>query len=131
MIVLGLLILIGVAAVVVAAVVRGDDPARVDLGSFTIKTDLAGIFAAGALTLLLAVIGLWLLSKGLKRARQRRSEMRALKDRATKSEEAARRERAASPGSSTSSKVADRDSRDTRRSTDGNDDHFDTTPRER
>ena len=131
MIVLGLLILIGVAAVVVAAAVRGDDPARVDLGSFTIKTDVSGIFAAGALTLLLAVIGLWLLSKGLKRARNRRSEMRALKDRAAKNEEAARRERATSAEASGETGPADEGGRDAKHAADGNDEHLDPAPRER
>ncbi len=133
MIVLGLLILIGVVAVVVAAVARGDESAHVDLGSFDVNTDVNAVFAAGAITMLLTLIGLWLLNKGLKRWRYRRSEMRELKKRAAKGEEEARRERAASAEASESDEttVVDGDNPDARHVAGDTDEHFDTAPRER
>ncbi len=95
MIVLGLLILVAAVAVTVGAIARGGADVSLDFGSFTVNTDAAGMFLTGAATLLVAVIGLWLLRGGLARSRQRRQEMRELRDRAARNESAARREREA------------------------------------
>ena len=90
MIVLGLLLLVAVAVVSVAAIARGGDNVTIDLGSFEIRTDAAGMFLAGAVALLLAVIGLWLMSRGLKRSRRRRQEIHELRTRAARNEAAHR-----------------------------------------
>jgi ABC-type nickel/cobalt efflux system permease component RcnA len=125
MIILGLLILLGVAAVTVVALVRGGADVSIDVGSFTVNTDAAGMFIAGAVSLLLAVVGLWLLNRGMKRSRRRRREMHELRDRAARNDAASRREQPAAR-----SETGPDHTTAAGRSTDA-DDHFDTTPRER
>ena len=88
MIVLGVLVLLAVVAVSVVAIARGGDPVSFKVGSLTFDTDGTGMFLAGAGTLVLAIVGLWLLSKGLAHSRHRRQEMRELRDRAARNEEA-------------------------------------------
>lgn len=136
MIVLGLLLLIVVVVVAVVAIARGGDPVSFKIGSLTFETDGTGMFLAGAGTLLLAVLGLWLLRRGLARSRERRHEVRELRDRAARNEEAARRERetaaareSAHGGSAPSTSIR---SDDSGRHVDTDpDEHFDSTPRER
>lgn len=91
MVFLALLILLVVAAVAAAAIVRGSDPATLDLQVFDINTNVTGVFIAGAAAVLLGVFGSWLLLAGLKRSHRRRAEMNQLRDRAKKSEESAHR----------------------------------------
>lgn len=90
MVIVGLLLVVLAIVVVVAVVLNGNDPAQIDMQWFTFKTDVTGIFAAGALTLLVGVVGLSLLVSGLKRARRKRAEVTALKARAASREPAAR-----------------------------------------
>ncbi len=90
MVIVGLLLVVLAIVVVVAVVLNGNDPAQIDMQWFTFKTDVTGIFAAGALTLLVGVVGLSLLVSGLKRARRKRAEVNALKARAASREPAAR-----------------------------------------
>lgn len=80
--VLGLLILLVVAVVTIAMLVRGGEPASIDLNTFVVKTTVMWVFLTGAATLLLAVIGLVLLTRGLKKSRSRRAEVRELRARA-------------------------------------------------
>ena len=139
MIVLGLLVLVAVLAVAVVAVARGGDPVTFKVGSLSFETDGTGMFLAGAGTLLLTVVGVWLLTRGLARSRHRRQEMRELRDRASRNEEAARREQAAAAEhehSDDSTQEAPT-AHETRIEESGRhadtqpDDHFDSTPRER
>lgn len=90
MVIVGLLLVVLAIVVVVAVVLNGNDPAQIDMQWFTFKTDVTGIFATGALTLLVGVVGLSLLVSGLKRARRKRAEVNALKARAASREPAAR-----------------------------------------
>ena len=82
MVIVGLLILLVVAAIVIATIARGGDPTSIDLGAFVIRTNFTGVFVAGALTLLLGVLGVMVLLSGLRRSRRRRAEMHELRDRA-------------------------------------------------
>lgn len=82
MVVLGLLLVVVAIIAVVAAVLRGGDPTQVDLQWFTAKTDITGVFLAGAVTSLIGVLGLGLIVAGLKRNRRKRAEMNTLKARA-------------------------------------------------
>lgn len=79
MIVLGLLLLIVVAVVVIVAVVAGNEDADLNLVGATIDTSVRWVFIAGALSLLLLVVGLVFLGKGLRRERARRQEVKRLK----------------------------------------------------
>lgn len=82
MAIVGLLILLVVAIIVIATIARGNDPTSIDLGWFVIRTNLTGVFVAGALTLLLGVLGVMVLLSGLRRNRRRRAEMHELRNRA-------------------------------------------------
>jgi ABC-type nickel/cobalt efflux system permease component RcnA len=123
MIVLGLLILLAVAAVAVGAIARGGADVSIDLGSFTVSTTAAGMFLAGAAALLCAGIGLWLLIKGLRRARRRRQEVQALRDRARRGDQIGSRTRADEDEGDDMHRRGDPQRPDT-------DDHFDSAPRD-
>jgi hypothetical protein len=141
MIVLGLLVLVVVVAVAVVAIARGSDPVTFKVGSLSLETDGTGMFLAGAGALLLSVLGVWLLKKGLVRSRHRRQEMRELRDRASRNEEAARREQAAAAHGETGETGDQTRTAPTTQQTrvddagrhveSGSDEHFDSTPRER
>ena len=79
MAVLGIIILIGVAVVTATVVANGDDPAVLNLVGFNVNTTIAGIYAVGALCLLLTVLGIFLLLGGAKRSNRRRKEVRDLR----------------------------------------------------
>lgn len=82
MVIVGLLILLVVAVIVIATIARGTDPTSIDLGAFVIRTNFTGVFVAGALTLLLGVLGVMVLLSGLRQSRRRRAQMHELRDRA-------------------------------------------------
>jgi ABC-type nickel/cobalt efflux system permease component RcnA len=72
--------------VILAAVTRaGNDEAVLNLGVIDVNTTALGIFLAGAVTLLVLVLGLWLIASGLRRARQKRSEVKQLRREAQES----------------------------------------------
>ena len=141
MIILGLLVLILVIAVTVVAVARGGDPVTFKVGSLSFDTDGTGMFLAGAASLLLVVVAFWLLTKGLTRSRHRRQEMRELRNRADRNDEAARREAAAGQQDRSPAETGQtqpipttqqsRPDESGRHVESGTDDHFDSTPRER
>jgi hypothetical protein len=113
MVVLGVLLLAAVVVVVLAMVTRGGTAAPLDLHWFTVHTSVLGVFVTGVVTVLVALIGAWLLRKGLARARRRRSELRTLRRRAATQSTATPGSRSAERGGSHSA-----------------DDHFDSTPRD-
>jgi hypothetical protein len=134
--VLGVLILLVFAVIVIATIARGDDPTQIDLGWFILRSNVAGVFLAGALTLLLGVIGLLVLLSGLRRSRRRRADIRDLRDRAAANEAAAERVRAleaersgASSGATTVSRRRSRSS-DRPREPSEADEPFDGAPRD-
>ena len=80
MVVLGVVILLAVAVATATVVANGsDDAPPLNLVGLEIETSVAGIFALGALCLLLAVLGLFLLLGGAKRSRRKRKEVRDLR----------------------------------------------------
>jgi hypothetical protein len=89
MVIFGLVILLLAVLIVIAAVVHGGDPASLNLQLFTIKTNVTGVFVAGAVTLLLAVLGLALVVTGLRYDRRRRAQIKDLRTRASSGEQAA------------------------------------------
>ncbi len=100
MVIFGLLLLLLAVVAIIAAVARGSDPASIDLVWFTVKTNVTGMFVAGALTTLIAVIGLALLMAGLRRDRRRRAQITDLKQRAAGGDSRAAREQAVTRQSS-------------------------------
>ena len=79
MAVLGIIILLAVAAATATVFANGGDEAVINLVGFKVSTSIAGIYAIGALNLLLAVLGVFLMLGGAKRARRRRKEVRDLR----------------------------------------------------
>lgn len=135
MVILGVLILLVFAGIVIATVARGDDPTLIDLDWFVLRSTVAGVFLAGALTLLLALVGVLVLLAGLRRSRRRRADIKDLRDRAAANAAAAEQVRAleaersgASSGERASSR---RRAPDGRREPGGSDESFDSAPRDR
>jgi hypothetical protein len=135
MVILGVLILLVFAGIVIATVARGDDPTLIDLDWFVLRSTVAGVFLAGALTLLLALVGVLVLLAGLRRSRRRRADIKDLRDRAAANAAAAEQVRAleaersgASSGEHASSR---RRAPDGRREPGGADESFDSAPRDR
>jgi len=127
---LGFLILVFVALTVLVAVFRGGDTVRIDVNAFTIESTVGQVFAAGALTLLLLAVGVWMMRTGLRRSRARRAEVQGLKKRAAAGDQAVKREQSRAQ---TESGSADEStgSGPGKRSADGPDSAFDSSPRER
>jgi hypothetical protein len=74
------LVLIVLALVFGAGVVAGSqDPATLDFFNVSIGASGAGIFLAGAVTMLVLLSGIWLLQVGARRARRRRAEVKSLR----------------------------------------------------
>jgi hypothetical protein len=93
MVVLALILLLLVAVVVVSAVLAGDGPATLNLVGADIVTTERTLFLAGVVSTAVAGLALWLLVKGLKRARSRRAEMHRLRDAAARSSAPEREDR--------------------------------------
>ena len=136
MIVLGLLLLLLVIAVVVIVMLNGGDSAQLSLQWLTANTTVAGIFVAGAATVLVGVVGASLLTSGLKRSRRKRAEVNALKAKAAGKESRADREpasssRASQAGSTAASSPTPLEQRRSDDDADGTDEYFESTPRDR
>jgi hypothetical protein len=84
MVIGGLLLLLIAVLVAIAAIAKGGDPAQLNLQLFTVKTNLTGVYVAGGLTLLVGVLGLWLMLAGFKQARRRRGQMKEVKKQAAR-----------------------------------------------
>jgi hypothetical protein len=81
MLALGLLLIIGAIALTVGAVYDGGDPATVEILGQTLSTTVAGVFFTGAATMLLFLVGVWLLTASMGRARRKRAERKQVKAR--------------------------------------------------
>jgi hypothetical protein len=74
MLILGLLIILGSAALTVGIVYDGGEAATVEVLGTSVDTTVAGVFFTGAGTMLLFLIGVWLLTSSMGRARRKRGE---------------------------------------------------------
>jgi hypothetical protein len=81
MLVLGLILILGSAALTVGAVYDGGESASVELLGATVDTTVAGVFFTGAGTMLLFLMGVWLLTSSMGRARRRRVERKEVRRR--------------------------------------------------
>ncbi|KAA1425137.1 DUF1049 domain-containing protein [Mumia zhuanghuii] len=79
MIALGLLLLAVAVLAGVVATVEATDSVSVDVLGWTISTDGIGVFWAGAVTALVAVLGAWLIARGIRRGNRIRRENRELR----------------------------------------------------
>jgi hypothetical protein len=81
MLALGLLLIIGATALTVGAVYDGGDPATVEILGQSLSTTVAGVFFTGAVTMLMFLLGVWLLTASMGRARRKRAERKQAKSR--------------------------------------------------
>ena len=86
MILLGLILVVLAACLIAAAVLNGSDSAVLDFSAFNVHTTVAGVFGAGAASVLALVIGAWFLRKGLAHRRRRRREVKDLRKQVDTSE---------------------------------------------
>jgi uncharacterized protein YlxW (UPF0749 family) len=77
MLILGLLLILGSAALGVGLAYNGSEAASVQMLGTTVETTAAGLFFSGAATMLVFLVGVWLLSSKLGRARRKRTERNA------------------------------------------------------
>jgi flagellar biosynthesis/type III secretory pathway M-ring protein FliF/YscJ len=77
MFILGLLLILGSAALGAAFVLDGTEDAHVELFGTTFTTSAAELFFIGAVTMLLFLLGLWLLTSSMGRSRRKRGERKA------------------------------------------------------
>jgi hypothetical protein len=127
MAILGLILLVVAAGAIIGVFANGGTDTRLDLGLFHADTTVAGVFIAGAATLLIAVLGLWLLKAGLARTRRRRQEVKALRNQAANQRVANRRDAPSTGAAPQPGGAAPTE----RRPGDDPDQHFDSAPRER
>ncbi|MDQ1643331.1 MAG: hypothetical protein QOJ90_2682 [Actinomycetota bacterium] len=81
MLVLGLLLILLAAGLTIGAAYDGSESATVELLGYSFDTTVAGVFFTGAGTMLLLLLGVWLLTASMGRARRRRAERKQLKAR--------------------------------------------------
>lgn len=109
MIVIGLLLILIVAVVAVVLITTGNGAVTFNLIGVDIDTTARNLYLTGAVSLLIAVVGLWLVRKGLHRQRVLRKENRTLR-------REAKANRDAPPAQSENHETAG--------------DHFDSAPKE-
>jgi hypothetical protein len=74
MLVLGLLLILGSAALGIGLVYDGSEAAKVEILGTTVDTTMAGVFFSGAATMLAFLVGVWLLQSKMGRSRRKRVE---------------------------------------------------------
>jgi hypothetical protein len=77
MLVLGLLLILGSAALGTGLAYNGSEATTVEILGHPVHTTAAGMFFSGAATMLLFLLGLWLLTSSMGRARRKRGEHKA------------------------------------------------------
>lgn len=74
MLVLGLLLIIGAALIAVGAIFDAGEEATVEVFGVNVTTTVAGVFVAGAATMLMLLLGVLALTSAMGRARRRRAQ---------------------------------------------------------
>ena len=81
MLALGLLFILGAAAVTAGAIYDGGESASFELFGQTIGTTISGVFMAGFATMLVFILGVWMLMSAMSRGRRKRLERKQTKAR--------------------------------------------------
>lgn len=76
MLLLGLLFIVGAAAVTAGVLYDGGEDANVEMFGTTINTTIAGVFGVGLLAGLVFLLGIWMIVAGAARSRRKRLERR-------------------------------------------------------
>jgi ABC-type nickel/cobalt efflux system permease component RcnA len=72
MLALGLLFILGAAAVTAGAIYDGGESVTFELFGQSIGTTISGVFMAGFATMLVFILGVWMLTSGMARGRRKR-----------------------------------------------------------
>ena len=94
MLALGLLFILGAAAVTAGAIYDGGESASFELFGQTIGTTISGVFMAGFATMLVFILGIWMLMSSMSRGRRKRLERKQTKARQRESVSQIEQERA-------------------------------------
>ena len=94
MLALGLLFILGAAAVTAGAIYDGGESASFELFGQTIGTTISGVFMAGFATMLVFILGLWMLMSSMSRGRRKRLQRKETKARQRESVSQIEEERA-------------------------------------
>ena len=94
MLALGLLFILGAAAVTAGAIYDGGESASFELFGQTIGTTISGVFMAGFATMLVFILGIWMLMSAMSRGRRKRHERKETKARQRESVSQIEQERA-------------------------------------
>lgn len=81
MLALGLLFILGAVAVTAGAIYDGGESASFELFGQTIGTTISGVFMAGFATMLVFILGVWMLTSAMTRGRRKRLERKETKAR--------------------------------------------------
>jgi hypothetical protein len=81
MLALGLLFILGAVAVTAGAIYDGGESASFELFGQTIGTTISGVFMAGFATMLVFILGVWMLMSSMSRGRRKRLERKQTKAR--------------------------------------------------
>ncbi|MDQ1620562.1 MAG: hypothetical protein QOE19_3131 [Actinomycetota bacterium] len=81
MLIIGLVLILAAALVGFGAVYDGGESATVEVFGVSVDTTVGGVFLAGAATMLVLLLGLWLLTSSMGRARRKRAERKEIKRR--------------------------------------------------
>lgn len=95
MLVLGLLLVLAALAVGFGAVYAGSDSATIEVLGQMLTTTVAGVFIAGAASMLALLLGIMAMKASMGRARRKRSERKEIKSRQKASVQQLEQERAA------------------------------------
>jgi len=77
MLVLGLLLILASAALGAGLVYDGSEAAKVEILGTTVDTTMAGVFFSGAATMLVFLVGVWMLQSSMGRSRRKRADRKA------------------------------------------------------
>ena len=94
MLALGLLFILGAAAVTAGAIYDGGESASFELFGQTIGTTISGVFMAGFATMLVFILGIWMLMSSMSRGRRKRLQRKETKARQRESVSQIEQERA-------------------------------------
>lgn len=81
MLILGLILILGSAALTTGLVYDGGESASVEVLGATVDTTIAGVFFTGAATMLVFLVGVWMLTSSMGRARRKRGERKQIRQR--------------------------------------------------
>jgi uncharacterized protein YlxW (UPF0749 family) len=94
MLALGLLFILGAAAVTAGTIYDGGESASFELFGQTISTTMSGVFLAGVGTMLVFILGIWMLMSAMSRSRRKRLERKETRARQRESVSQIEQERA-------------------------------------